>query len=86
MIENEPITTSNGPSESILFASVETPPDAYTALTESVYTAMDYPDYSMVDIENLPRDTRIGTASYENGEVTTLTLYDWVLEEFGFTA
>lgn len=87
MIDENISTSFNRGSDTILFTGVDTPSMAYTALTEAVYTAFGYDEYSMIDVENLPSDACIGRASYdeESGKVCSLILHDWVLEEYGFS-
>lgn len=86
MVDGTITTGFDRNSDTLMFSNVDTPSGAYTALTEAVYGAMGYEGYSMIDVENLPRDTNIGEATYDedSGKVTSLTLYDWVLDDFGF--
>lgn len=88
MVDGTITTGFDRNSDTLMFSHEDTPSGAYKALTDAVYGALDYDEYSMIDVENLPRDTNIGEATYdeESGKVTSLTLYDWVLEDFGFEA
>lgn len=83
MATTDRITTAmDRNSDTILFQG-DTPSDAYEALTDAVYSARYHPDFVQINIENLPRDTVIGKATYDEstGKVTELHLERWLLED-----
>lgn len=81
------ITTGpDSESETIMFASQDTPADAYMALTDAVVGAKFHDGWTQVDTEQIPRHTVVGTATYEDGEVTALELNEGILEEYGHSA
>jgi len=73
-------------SDTIMFKGEDTPSNAYSKLTQAVYDAKGYDSISMIDIENLPVNTVIGTATYDTDTetVTDLDIRDWVIEEYSF--
>jgi len=86
MVEGYITTNTDYASNTMRFKHEETPSNAYSKLTDVVLNAEFHEDYSQIDIENLPRDTMIGEAEYDEEEeaVTNLELFDWVLDDFGF--
>jgi len=86
MVSGNITTNTDYASNTMMFKREDTPSGAYSKLTDAVLTAKFHDDYSQVDIDNLPRDTMIGEAEYNEEEeaVTNLELFDWVLEDFGF--
>lgn len=80
-------------NSAITFASKDTPngakdgeQNAYAALKDAVFNARGYDDVSMIDVDNLPDDVEIGSATFdtETGEVTDLEIDDRYLNEYGF--
>lgn len=86
MVTDELTTNLDNISDTIMFKSEDTPSNAYTKLTQAVYDAKGYDSVSMIDTENLPNDTVIGTATYDTSEekVTDLQLKQWVLDDYGY--
>ena len=86
MVSGRITTNTDYASNTMMFKHEDTPSNAYSELTDAVLMAKFHDDYSQVDIDNLPRDTMIGEAEYDEEEeaVTNLELFDWVLEDFGF--
>lgn len=82
-------TITTGPdseSETIMFASKDTPADAYMKLTDAVLGAKFLDEWVQVDIEDIPNNTIIGSAAYDDGKVTGLDLNEDILEEYGHPA
>lgn len=83
-------TITTGPdneSETIMFAG-DTPSLAYEALTDAVYSAKFYREWVQIDIERIPPNTKIGSATYdeESGKISSLLIREEILEEFGHKA
>lgn len=86
MVTDQITTNLDRMSDTIMFNSEDTPNNAYSKLTQAVYDAKGYESVSMIDIENIPRDTVIGTATYDTDKekVTELDLNEWVIDEYGY--
>lgn len=85
-------TSVSRDNNAIVFATKDTPNgaddgenNAYEALKSAVFNAQGYDELSMIDIDNIPTDTEIGSATFdtETGDVTDLEIDKRYRDEYG---